>query len=799
MKISFARLPLAAALGSLLISIQPVLAQGTAFTYQGRLFTNGMPANGSYDLAFALFASSSGGSAAAGPLTNSATGVTNGLFTVTLDFGSAVFTGAAYWLDLSARTNGNGAFTELSPRQQLTPAPYAIYSENSGAVVSNSVSASQLDTLGPPSSGQVLAYSGASLVWTNPASSSGWSLTGNAGTTGSDFLGTTDNQPLQLRANNIVGLSLYPGANNTINLAVGPGALFSLAASGVNVFGGYYGGFNTVYPNYSTIAGGYNNTINSGAPESVIGGGQGNVIGGGGGVIGGGSYNMVSGELSVVPGGANNVVSGDYGFAAGNSAQAANTGAFVWADDSGGAFASTVNNQFSVRAMGGVRFVTGGAGVTIDGQPVSSGGGGGGGSGWSLTGNAGTVPGTDFLGTTDNEPLELWVNGMQAFTLEPAGGQVNVVGGVGSSAATASGGTIAGGIQNTVSNLYPTVAGGEYNTAGTNGATVGGGYYNTASGNQATISGGAQNSASGAGAVVGGGGYDGTTLSGNTASGGASTVAGGLGNSAFYYASVGGGQNNNAATYYSAIAGGYGNSTAGGGAGFVGAGYNNNASGFASMVPGGVANTASGGYSFAAGSSAQAVNSGAFVWADDSSGSSFSSTANNQFSVRAYGGVRFVTGGAGMTLDGVPVGTGGGGGSATNAWLLTGNSGANPADGYFLGTTDANGLEFHVNANRGLRLDYANYSYGFLDYNDGINVTGGYWGNSISNGVVGGTIAGGGSLFQEGFNFYSYPNVVSGDFGTVGGGYGNSAGDYTTIGGGYNNIAGNYMHHPRRL
>ena len=55
MKNLSASLTLAAALGSLLVSIQPVLAQGTAFTYQGRLNTNAVPANGFYDFEFSLY------------------------------------------------------------------------------------------------------------------------------------------------------------------------------------------------------------------------------------------------------------------------------------------------------------------------------------------------------------------------------------------------------------------------------------------------------------------------------------------------------------------------------------------------------------------------------------------------------------------------------------------------------------------------------------------------------------------------------------------------------------------------
>src|SRR6202030_1926600 len=65
--------------------------------------------------------------------TNTATAGSNGLFTVTMDFGPGVFTGTNYWLDVAVRTNGGGAFTELTPRQPLTPTPYAIYAESMAA------------------------------------------------------------------------------------------------------------------------------------------------------------------------------------------------------------------------------------------------------------------------------------------------------------------------------------------------------------------------------------------------------------------------------------------------------------------------------------------------------------------------------------------------------------------------------------------------------------------------------------------------------------------------------------------
>lgn len=98
--------------------------QGPAFTYQGRLSAGGAPANGSYDLRFAIYDAVTNGVQQGGALTNASTAVSNGLFTVTLNFGNP-FTGADRWLDISVRTNG-GAFAVLSPRQAITATPYAV-------------------------------------------------------------------------------------------------------------------------------------------------------------------------------------------------------------------------------------------------------------------------------------------------------------------------------------------------------------------------------------------------------------------------------------------------------------------------------------------------------------------------------------------------------------------------------------------------------------------------------------------------------------------------------------------------
>ena len=106
-------------------------AQGTAFTYQGRLNDGSSPANGTYDLTFALHSAANEATQAGGLVTKNSTAVSNGLFTVSLDFGNQ-FPGADRWLEIQVRTNGACAFTALAPRQPLTATPYALYAPSAG-------------------------------------------------------------------------------------------------------------------------------------------------------------------------------------------------------------------------------------------------------------------------------------------------------------------------------------------------------------------------------------------------------------------------------------------------------------------------------------------------------------------------------------------------------------------------------------------------------------------------------------------------------------------------------------------
>jgi len=103
-------------------------ALGTGFTYQGRLTDAGVPANGVYDFQFGLFTDLVGGFQVGSPVSLGDVTVTDGLFTVQLDFGN-VFDGTALYLEIGVRPGAStGAYSTLVPRQTLTPAPYSIYS-----------------------------------------------------------------------------------------------------------------------------------------------------------------------------------------------------------------------------------------------------------------------------------------------------------------------------------------------------------------------------------------------------------------------------------------------------------------------------------------------------------------------------------------------------------------------------------------------------------------------------------------------------------------------------------------------
>jgi len=222
-------MPAALALAAFSLQPCPASAQGTAFTYQGQLYDGGSPACGIYDLAFTLCDAAANGNVIAGPLTNAATSVANGLFTVTLDFGP-IFNGSNFWLQIYVRTNGADGFTSLNPPQPLAPAPYAVYA-------ANAATAASFNGLVPNGSLSG-AYSGA-LTLTNSTNQFGGSFAGNgAGLSNlpaANLSGTIPSSSLSLDSSdfttNLLGQLIATNADMSVNLGNLPNLTKALAAN----------------------------------------------------------------------------------------------------------------------------------------------------------------------------------------------------------------------------------------------------------------------------------------------------------------------------------------------------------------------------------------------------------------------------------------------------------------------------------------------------------------------------------------------------------------------------------------
>ena len=116
---------------------------GTGFTYQGRLSDGAVPADGTYDFEFQLFTDPAEGKGSK-PETLVDVKVASGLFAVKLDFG-AEFAGSPRWLEISVRPGAStGAYTALTPRQELTPTPNALFAASSATVVASGVNTAQI-------------------------------------------------------------------------------------------------------------------------------------------------------------------------------------------------------------------------------------------------------------------------------------------------------------------------------------------------------------------------------------------------------------------------------------------------------------------------------------------------------------------------------------------------------------------------------------------------------------------------------------------------------------------------------
>ncbi|MBI5877506.1 MAG: hypothetical protein HZB53_07645 [Chloroflexi bacterium] len=490
------------AIGVLAQGPQPMAVQaipGYGFVYQGRLINNGVPVNGSCDVAFRLFDDQAAGAQVGGALTPTVS-VGSGLFQTTLDFGANAFNGEARWLQMSVRCPaGSGAFAALLPRQAVAPAPYALALP--GLRTTQSITAPNViggysgNVISPTVYGATIAGGGRGPVSPNPALpnriTAGYGAVGgglfnqagdDAGTANSAYAtvgGGSGN-----RATGWVSTVAGGGSNSADGVNSGVGAGYINHATGaLSYVGGGWGNYASAI--YALVGGGANNV--SGDEYAVIAGGRNNIvldtfgfIGGGitnsiqspgdWAVIGGGALNVTGQNYAVIGGGYSNTVSAAYGTIAGGDNNAVH-GLF---GSIGGGLTNTIGLTASNAVIGGGRNNTAGASyATVGGGDLNR-----------ALGSESTV-----AGGVDNE-----ASNIQAFI---GGGEHNISAGNNS--------VVAGGNRNEAMAGGATIGGGDHNKALANDATVAGGYTNIVSATYGTIGGGNTNTVTAYAATIPGG------------------------------------------------------------------------------------------------------------------------------------------------------------------------------------------------------------------------------------------------------------------------------------------------------
>jgi trimeric autotransporter adhesin len=348
------------------VQLEPMAASallGTAFTYQGQLMLNGTAVSGVCDFQFRLYNALSGGSQIGATQTKSSVAVGKGLFTVAnLDFGAGAFNGEARWLAVSVRCPaGSGSYTNLTPRQALTAAPYALALPGLYTIQ---------DATSPDLVGGHFSNAVAGGVYGASISGGGYSgqanrvtdnfgvIGGGAGNQAGDNAGTTSDKAFTTVGGGFGNIASeysstvgggYQNSASGFMATVGGGTENSASAASATVSGG---NGNIASASSATVGGGSQNSASgSGA---TVGGGSQNTASVSNATVGGGLANMASGIYAAVPGGYANTAAGSYSFAAGRQAKANHTGAFVWGGGVAADFASPASNTFNVRASGGI-------------------------------------------------------------------------------------------------------------------------------------------------------------------------------------------------------------------------------------------------------------------------------------------------------------------------------------------------------------------------------------------------------------------------------------------------------------
>lgn len=497
----------------------------STFTYQGYIEQNAIPVTATCDFQFSLFDALAAGTQVGTTLTRTNVAVSGGIFNVQLEFGAAAFNGQDRYLAVSARCPaGAGVYTALTPRQPMTPVPYAIalygLRTEPNATSPNIIGGFSGNTVAAGVFGATISGGGQQTSGPNIITASYSTIAGGSGNTvnigNGAIVGGSGNTINGLGTSSFIGA----GANNTI-------------VGGMSVIAG--GSFNTTGEGFSTISGGLSNEALF--FYSTVGGGQANDAYARGVTIGGGELNRATDLNSTVGGGTNNQA----GDAAGTTTDRAFATVSGGQNNTASGAAATVGGGQTNTAQGLRATVGGGFGNTVSADYGTIGGGGrfnlnDAATGNHVTDNYGTIGGGggnragDGAGTTADRTYA-------------------TVGGGGNNSASGSQATVSGGFGNAASGSAAAVGGGNSNIASGNEAAVGGGFDNTASGSSAVVGGGFDNMAGGTQATVGGG-----LL--NAASGAQSTVGGGAGNhTGGLYSTIPGGSSNSASGDYSFAAG----------------------------------------------------------------------------------------------------------------------------------------------------------------------------------------------------------------------------------------------------
>ena len=239
-------------LDSVHVTVMTPAPMGTSFTYQGSLLDAGSPADGLYDFEFKLYRAPNGGIQKGNTIDINDLDVIEGQFTLELDFGSDVFAGEARWLETTvAQSDGSDPAT-LSPRVELTPAPYALYAKTAGSDSDWMVSGNDMYSIpsgkvgiGTPSPGEKLDVNGNINV--NSVYKIG----------GSTVLSVTSTNTL---------LGIGAGANNNTgsnNTFLGRDAGWRNTSGYRNTFLGYKAGYSNTAGYFNTFLGnsaGFSNT-----------------------------------------------------------------------------------------------------------------------------------------------------------------------------------------------------------------------------------------------------------------------------------------------------------------------------------------------------------------------------------------------------------------------------------------------------------------------------------------------------------------------------------------------------------